>query len=66
MPLDHETIKLLRHRRKLTAEQAAAAAGMPRPHWSRIEAGVRPNPSLDTAERVAAALGVKIEKILKP
>lgn len=64
MPLNHAKIRRRREALKLTQEQAAAAAGITRPSWSRIEAGNRPDPSLSTAEKIAAALKVKIDQLL--
>lgn len=64
MPLDPTKIKSLRERRSLTQQQAADAAGMPRPHWTRLESGERPDPQLSTAEKVAKALGVRVERLL--
>lgn len=65
MPLDAAKIKARRERLKLTQEQAAERAGMPRPHWSRIESGSRDDPNLSTAERVAKALKCPLVRILR-
>lgn len=64
MPLDPAKIKAERERRKLTQAEAAERAGMPRPHWSRIESGERSDPNLSTAERVADALNCPLPKLL--
>jgi transcriptional regulator with XRE-family HTH domain len=64
MPLNPKTILALRTRLKLTQEEAAKRAGMPQQAWARIEGGKRSNPRLSTAQDVARALGVKLEKLL--
>jgi transcriptional regulator with XRE-family HTH domain len=66
MPLSPSKIRARREKLKLTQAEAAERAEMPRPHWVRIEAGHRSNPSLDTAERVAKALRVPLAKLLTP
>jgi transcriptional regulator with XRE-family HTH domain len=64
--LDVEKIKSLRAKKKLTQADAAKAAGFKTLQaWSSIERGAQPNPSLDTIERIAAALGVKAKDLLK-
>lgn len=65
MPLDPLKIKARRERLKLTQDQAAERAGMPRPHWTRIESGNRDDPTLSTAERVAKALKCSLVRILR-
>jgi transcriptional regulator with XRE-family HTH domain len=47
----------------LSQEQLAERAGLDRTYISGIERGVR-NPTLATAERVAAALGVALRDLL--
>lgn len=47
-----------------TQDEIATAAGMPRPHYARLESGQRPDPRLSTAVRVARALGVRLEALL--
>lgn len=64
MPLSPEKIRDRREALKLTQAAAAERAGMPQPHWSRIESGERPDPTLSTAERIAAALKCPLPKLL--
>lgn len=64
MPLDPSKIKARRERLKLTQSAAAERAGMPQPHWARIEMGGRTDPQLSTAEAVAKALRCSIVKLL--
>lgn len=63
MPLDPTKIKSRRESLELTQAEAAEAAGMPRPHWTRIESGERSDPQLSTAEKVAKALRCNLSKI---
>ena len=66
--MNHEKIRDLRQRRKLTQQQAADAAGLKSlQHWSNIERGAQGSESIsiDLLERVAKALGVKASDLLK-
>jgi DNA-binding XRE family transcriptional regulator len=64
--LNTDKIRQLRERLKLTQEQAAARAGLPsRQKWNDIERGRQKNLTIETLERVAAALGVKARDLLK-
>jgi predicted transcriptional regulator len=65
MPLDPQKIRERRERLSLTQSDAAERAGMPQPHWARIESGERNDPALSTAERVAKALRCSIAKLLQ-
>lgn len=50
----------------MTLEQAAQAAGLSnRQHWHQIENGSKPNLTVATLEKIAAALGVKAKDLLK-
>lgn len=64
MPLDPAKIVARRMKLKLTQSEAATLAGMHQSNWSRIENGERTNPSLDTVQRIAAALGCKVDTLL--
>lgn len=64
--LDIAKIKALREKLGLSQEAAAAAAGMKtRQQWYTIESGTKPNVSIDTLNKIAAALGVKARDLLK-
>jgi len=63
MPLDPAKLRAARGAR--TTRQVAAAANMPQPGYVRIETGRRSNPNLETAERIAAALGVPLADLLQ-
>jgi transcriptional regulator with XRE-family HTH domain len=47
----------------LTQEQAASAAGLSTPTWQIIERGVIENPTLETARKIAGALGCSLADI---
>ena len=66
VPLDHAKIRRLRVKLKLTQAQAAERANLPGLQvWSDIERGRRPNLTIATLDRIAAALGVKAKDLLK-
>ncbi len=66
MQLDVSKIKKLRERIGLSQAQAAKQASFPSGHyWSDIEAGRRCNPTLNTLNKVADALGVTAKDLLK-
>lgn len=58
--------KLIARRARIGKTQAeiAAAVGFAQPHYARIESGERPNPTLDTAVRIAKALGCLVEDLI--
>lgn len=58
-------LKRLRAARGLTQEQLANAAGLNRVSLARLETGEMTNPSLDTLERLATALGVSVLDMLR-
>ncbi len=58
-------LKRLRASQGLTQEQLAKAAGINRVSLARLESGVMTNPSLDTLERLATALGASVLDLLR-
>jgi transcriptional regulator with XRE-family HTH domain len=65
MPVDTTKIKKLREERGLSLAAAAKAAGLrSRQAWHGIETGAY-SPTVETLEKVAAALGVKATALLK-
>jgi transcriptional regulator with XRE-family HTH domain len=46
--------------------EMAAAIGVSQSHWSQIERGKKPNPSLVTLRRIAHALGVSLAELVDP
>jgi transcriptional regulator with XRE-family HTH domain len=64
--VDTSEIKRLRERKGLTQEEAAQKAGLPgRQRWNEIESGRKANVTVETLEKIAAALGVKAKDLLK-
>ena len=58
--------KRIRERREaadLTISAAAERAGIHRVAWSDLEAGRKANPTLNTLEKVAGALGVTLAEL---
>lgn len=64
MPLDPQKIRHRREQRKLTQGQAARLAGIARPRWCEYESRGG-NPTIDRAEAIAAALGTKLERLMR-
>lgn len=64
MPLSPEKIKSRRESLNLTQSEAAELAGMPQPRWAEIESGANRKTSLERAERIAAALRLRLGKLL--
>ena len=66
VPIDIVKLKTLRESRGWTMQQAAEAANLSggRQSWNDVESGRRPNPTVDTALRIARALGVKIDDLV--
>jgi transcriptional regulator with XRE-family HTH domain len=71
MAIDLKKIKSLRERKGWSQAQAAMAAGLSESEnsagqrWSAIESGRKASITVDTLERIAAALGVKAKDLLK-
>lgn len=66
VPLDVAKIKSLRLARGWTMDEAARRSGLgTKQRWYELESGKRPNIGIQTLERVAAALGVKVSDLLK-
>ncbi|HEX8339528.1 MAG TPA: helix-turn-helix transcriptional regulator [Tepidisphaeraceae bacterium] len=64
--LDTAKLKQLREKKGLTQQAAADAAGLAnRQAWHQIEAGLRANVTVETLNRLAAAVGVKAKDLLK-
>ena len=58
-------IRQLREARRMSQEQIAQIAGIPRPTWSNLESGSS-NPTLSILLRVAGALQVPLEELIGP
>ena len=57
-------IKALRERQKISQEELAARAGVSRGYLARLETG-RHDPTITTLEKLAKALRVRVERLLK-
>ena len=55
-------LKQLRVQRGLTLEQLALGSGLTRSYLSKVERGIS-TPSIESALRIAAALGISVEKL---
>ncbi len=58
-------IKKLREEKGLSQQALAKKAKVTRPYVSMLETGAKKNPSLATLGRVAKALSVPVEQLLK-
>lgn len=58
-----ENVRSLREQRRLTQQQIAKIARIPRATWSNVESG-EANPTLEVLTKVAAALQVRLEELL--
>ena len=57
-------LKRLRESKGLSQAQLAEAAGLNRVYLAKLESGAMTNPSLDTMDRLAIALGVSVIDLL--
>jgi transcriptional regulator with XRE-family HTH domain len=65
--LNQIEIKARREKATLTMQEAAERAGLGgKQRWYDIEKGKRPNPSIETMQRVAHVLGCKVDDLLLP
>ena len=60
-----KTIRKYRQDKKMSQEALARAANLSLPTIVKIESGETPNPSIDTVKKLAAALGVSVDELLK-
>jgi len=58
-------LKSLREKKGLTMQELADKAGVSDAYIAMLETGKRKNPSLAALRRIAKALGVSIEQLLK-
>src|SRR5688572_27677565 len=58
-------VRHLREARRMSQEQIARIAGIPRPTWSNIESGAS-NPTLTVLIKVSNALQVPLEELIGP
>lgn len=58
-------IRQLRETRGLSQQQCAKISGVPRPTWASLESGAA-NPTLSVLLKVAAALQITVEEMIRP
>ena len=61
--MDNTKLRGIREKKKLTQTQVAERAGISQQAYARIETGERTDPIFSTAERIADALGVKLDDL---
>ena len=59
-----QAIKRLRTKQGLTQTQLAERAGVSQPYLSQLEAGAKEHPDVQIVQKLAKALGVKIDDLL--
>jgi len=60
-----DNIRKLRLQKELSQEKLARLADIAFPTITKIESGETPNPTIDTVKKIAAALGVSIDDLMK-
>jgi len=60
-----KNIKKLRLKNKLTQEKLAIKAGVPYTTLTKIESGVIKKPAVQTIAKIAKALGVRVDDLIK-
>ncbi|MBT3283072.1 helix-turn-helix transcriptional regulator [bacterium] len=61
----NKTIRGYRQERGMSQEALARAADLSFPTIVKIESGDTPNPTIDTVKKIADALDVSVDKLLK-
>lgn len=60
-----ENIKRLRLQKDLSQDKLARLADIAFATLTKIESGETPNPTIDTVKKIATALGVSIDELMK-
>ncbi len=60
-----KVLKTCREKKGMTQVQLAKKAKVTQAYVAQLEAGVKKNPSLATLQRLAKALGVSVEQLIK-
>lgn len=60
-----DRIRTIREQRSLLSHEAAALAGMSPQRWSNLERGQRQRVTPETLRRLARALGVTVDELLR-
>ncbi len=61
-----ENIRKLRQQKKMSQDRLSKEANLALNTIVKLETSKNPNPTLETLQKIAKALGVSIDKILKP
>ena len=60
-----ENIRKLRQQKKMSQDRLSKKADLALNTIVKIETGENPNPTLETLQKIAKALGVSVDKLLK-
>lgn len=60
-----ENIKRLRLQKDLSQDKLARLADIAFATLTKIESGETPNPTIETVKKIAAALGISIDELMK-
>jgi transcriptional regulator with XRE-family HTH domain len=60
-----DNIKKLRLQKDLSQDKLARLADIAFPTLTKIESGETPNPTIDTVKKIATALGISIDELMK-
>ena len=60
-----DNIRKLRLQKDLSQDKLARLADIAFPTLTKIESGETPNPTIDTVKKIAVALGVSIDYLMK-
>jgi len=60
-----KTVRGYRHERGMSQEALARAANLSFPTIVKIESSETPNPTINTVKKIADALGVSVDKLLR-
>ena len=61
-----ENIRKLRQQKKMSQDRLSKKADLALNTIVKIETGKNPNPTIETLQKIAKALGVSVDKILNP
>ncbi|MCD6114808.1 helix-turn-helix transcriptional regulator [bacterium] len=61
-----ENIRKLRQQKKMSQDRLSKKADLALNTIVKIETGKNPNPTLETLQKIAKALGVSVDKMLNP
>mgnify|MGYP001561329759 FL=1 len=64
-PTIGKTIRKYRQAKEMSQEALARAADLSLPTIVKIESGETPNPTIDTVKKIAKALGISLDDLMK-